>query len=69
MDKKYASQERYDAAHTTQIKLKLNDKTDEDLIVWLNTRGNKQGYIKMLIRNDMGNAAILSMKSQSMPNE
>ena len=53
MDKKYTPQDRYDAAHTTQVKLKLNDKTDADIIGWLNTRKNKQGYIKALIRGDM----------------
>lgn len=51
--RQYAAQQRYDAAHTTQVKLKLNDKTDADIIEHLSGQSNKQGYIKELIRRDM----------------
>lgn len=44
---------RYDAAHTRQIKLKLNLKTDADILKKLDSVENKQGYIKELIRKDM----------------
>ena len=44
---------RYDATHTTQIKLKLNLTTDADILERLNEVGNKQGYIKQLIRDDI----------------
>lgn len=44
---------RWDAEHTTQIKLKLNDRTDADILEWLSQVGNKQGYIKELIRKDI----------------
>ena len=44
---------RWDAEHTTQIKLKLNDRTDADILARLEKVGNKQGYIKELIRADM----------------
>lgn len=54
MDKKYTPQKRYDEAHTTQIKLKLNDMTDADILKKLNEQKNKQGYIKGLIRKDIG---------------
>ncbi len=53
MDKKYTAQSRYDATHTTQINLKLNDKTDADILARLNEQDNKQGYIKALIRKDI----------------
>jgi len=43
----------WDAEHTTQIKLKLNDRTDADILARLEQVGNKQGYIKELIRADM----------------
>lgn len=46
-------QSRYDAANTTQVKLKLNDKTDMDILKKLEEVENKQGYIKALIRADM----------------
>ena len=43
----------YDAKNTLQVKMKLNKKTDADIIEQLNKVDNKQGYIKRLIRNDM----------------
>lgn len=45
--------ERYDAVNTTQLKLKLNLKTDTDILKKLEEVGNKQGYIKALIRADI----------------
>lgn len=44
---------RYDDANTIQIKMKLNRRTDKDIIDKLETVGNKQGYIKELIRRDI----------------
>lgn len=46
-------QARYDSKNTIQVKMKLNLKTDKDIIEKLNSVGNKQGYIKGLIRNDI----------------
>lgn len=45
--------QKYDAANTKQIKLKLNVKTDADILRHLATQENIQGYIKKLIREDM----------------
>lgn len=45
--------EKYDAAHTKQVKMKLNTTTDADILVRLAEVGNVQGYIKSLIREDM----------------
>lgn len=47
------AQEKYDKDNTVQVKLKLNKKTDADLISWLDDISNKQGYIKDLIRSDI----------------
>lgn len=44
---------KYDKAHTVQVQLKLNIKTDADIIDYLNMVGNKQGYIKGLIREEI----------------
>lgn len=44
---------RYDANNTKQIKLKLNITTDADILEQLDRVGNKQGYIKELIRRDL----------------
>ena len=47
------AQAKYDKDNTIQVKLKLNKKTDADLISWLDDISNKQGYIKELIRADI----------------
>lgn len=47
----------YDAEHTVQIRLKLNKRTDADILARLAAQpketGGKQGYIKRLIRADI----------------
>lgn len=48
-----AAQDRYDRKNTKQYHLKLNLRTDSDIIEKLDTVGSKQGYIKRLIREDM----------------
>ena len=53
MKKEYEPQARYDANNTRQIRLKLNTKTDADILKRLDSVENKQGYIKELIRRDM----------------
>lgn len=45
--------EKYDSAHTVQIKMKLNKGTDADILKKLESVPNKQGYIKALIRADL----------------
>lgn len=44
------AQARYDASHTVRISLKLNIRTDRDIITWLQRQESKQGAIKQLIR-------------------
>lgn len=44
---------RYDAKATRQIHLKLNLKTDADILGQLDKVKNVQGYIKELIRKDL----------------
>lgn len=50
---------KYDAANTIQVHLKLNVRTDEDIIRKLESAAEtdpttgKQGYIKALIRADI----------------
>lgn len=43
---------KYDKGHTKGIYLKLNTKTDADIIEFLSGVDNVQRYIKNLIRND-----------------
>ena len=53
MKKEYQPQQKYDAANTIQVKLKLNLGTDADIIEFLNKSTNKQGTIKQLIRAEI----------------
>ena len=47
------AQARYDAENTRQVHLKLNRRTDEDVLEKLDSVPSKQGYIKELIRADL----------------
>ena len=51
--KQETPQERYDAKNTIKICLKLNLTHDADILAALEASGNKQGYIKSLIRADL----------------
>lgn len=50
------AQAKYDKANRESQIIKLNRKTDSDIIAHLATVGNKQGYIKALIRADIAKA-------------
>lgn len=55
---KYDAQNRYDEWNTTQVKLKLNNKTDKDILAWIQKQKyshstSVQGVIKALIREDI----------------
>lgn len=45
--------EKYDRANTVRLSLKLNKKTDADVLDKLEQVASKQGYIKELIRRDL----------------
>ncbi|MBO5570992.1 MAG: hypothetical protein J6A79_19010 [Clostridia bacterium] len=52
----------YDEMHTTQVKLKLNNKTDADILEWLHKQQfsrdkSMQGEIKRLIREEIRKAS------------
>lgn len=53
-DAKRKAIKKYDAKSTRQIHLKLNLKTDADILEHLGKQDSIQGYIKRLIREDMG---------------
>lgn len=55
---KYNAQNRYDEWNTTQVKLKLNNKADKDILIWIQKQKyshstSAQGAIKALIREDI----------------
>ena len=52
-----AAQKRYDARNTRVYTFKLNNKTDADLIAYLDGVPNKQGAIKTALREHIGKRA------------
>ena len=44
---------KYEAKNIVQVHLKLNKKTDADILAQLEKVESKQGYIKGLIRKDI----------------
>ena len=52
-DAKKKAIKKYDDANTKQVHLKLNVKTDADILDYLARKENVQGYIKRIIREDM----------------
>lgn len=53
MKKEYEAIEKYQKENIRRFVLKLNKKTDADLIKHLDKKKNRQGYLKELIKNDM----------------
>ena len=51
------AQAKYDKQHTQGLYIKLNLKTDLDIIQWLWAQSSKQGAIKNLIREDIARKA------------
>ena len=47
------AQKRYERKNIVQVRLKLNNVTDADVLAKLDCVGNRQGYIKELIRADI----------------
>lgn len=53
MAKQTQAQKRYHEENVVRIPFNLNKKTDADILAYLDTVHNRQGYIKALIREDM----------------
>lgn len=53
---------KYDKNNTKSILLKFNLKTDADILAHLETVGNKQGFIKELIRASITQDIVKSTK-------
>ena len=51
-----AAQERYDKQNTVFVGLKLNKKTDADIIALLEKSDNKQGTIKKILKEFIKNS-------------
>jgi hypothetical protein len=48
---------KYDKENTRQVHLKLNRRTDGDVLEKLDSVPSKQGYIKALVRADLERSA------------
>ena len=64
----------YDEMHTTQVKLKLNNKTDADILDWIsrqkwNLRKSVQGEIKRLIREEIARTPSESCRCTPTENQ
>lgn len=57
---------QYDRENTRRVNLKLNKKTDDDIIRHLESQENIQGYLKRLIREDMKNEGDKIMKKSEI---
>ena len=53
MANNYKYTKKYDENNTTKVQLKLNNKTDADILAYLEKLDNKQGTIKRLIREEI----------------
>lgn len=53
--RKETPQERYDRENIVRLSMKLNKKTDAEILQKLDTVSSKQGYVKDLIRKDLAN--------------
>lgn len=48
---------KFDRENTRQLRVKLNKKTDADILLHIDKQSNIQGYIKQLIRADIATHA------------
>lgn len=49
----YRAAQKYRIEKCRRVTVELNKKYDADILVWLDSQENKQGYLKQLIRADM----------------
>ena len=51
--KQYARQNAWSKEHSERLQVRLLHSSDADILEYLETKENKSGYIKSLIRADM----------------
>lgn len=61
-DAKRRTNMAYDKENTKLVGMKLNRKTDADILEYLNSKENVQGYLKNLIRNEIKREEEKTMK-------
>ena len=65
-DAQYRASQKYKAENIKRVVISLNKKTDADIIEFLRTIDNVQGFIKELIRKEMWRWYILEEYGQKM---
>ena len=60
----YKSSQKYQMTKCRNITMQLNREYDEDILTWLDSQENKQGYLKALIREDMKKQGFVFEKSE-----
>ena len=58
---------QYEKENLRQIRLKINRKTEPELLAWIEKQENIQGYIKQLIRREMPEMAELNNQTWFCP--
>ena len=58
---------QYEKENLRQIRLKINRKTEPELLEWIEKQDNIQGYIKELIRKEMPEMAELNNQTWCCP--
>lgn len=59
MSKKYAKQEKYEKDNVIRVNIKLNKKTDADIIAALDlSPGKKTGSIKKMLRKGLNESCL-----------
>jgi len=59
---------KYDADNTTRVFIKLNHRTDADILAYLATVSNRQGLIKELLRARMAEEGFVYTPSEQENN-
>ncbi len=62
MAKNWEASERYAKANKVRYTLKVNRKTEADILEMLEKQTNVMGYIKSLIRKDIGSPSTVEDK-------
>lgn len=62
-DSQIRAQAAYDKKNTVRLSLKLNIRTDEDIIQWIRSQKSMQGTIKRLIREEIARSNPTTSKT------
>ena len=60
---------KYEKDNLRQIRLKINRKTEPELLEWIEKKDNIQGYIKRLILEDMKHMKKFEKECREAANE